>query len=68
MRTSPATDPLESRIQAIGRELFDRVQGEGQAAFRGDRWTAGLIEWALQHEDAKPRAAGRSRAEQACPS
>jgi len=45
--------PLELRIRAIGRELFERVQGEAQAAFRGDRWTAGLIEWALTHEDAK---------------
>ncbi len=46
-------EALESRIRAIGRELFDRVQGEAQAAFRGDRWTAGLIEWALAHDDAK---------------
>jgi RHH-type transcriptional regulator, proline utilization regulon repressor / proline dehydrogenase / delta 1-pyrroline-5-carboxylate dehydrogenase len=50
----PATpNPREGRIQTIGRELFDRVRGEAQAAFRGDRWTAGLIEWALAHEDAK---------------
>ena len=47
------SDSSEDRIQAIGRELFDRVQKEAQAFFKGDRWTAGLVGWSLEHEEAK---------------
>ena len=47
------SDSPEDRIQAIGRELFDRVQKEAQAFFKGDRWTAGLVGWSLEHEEAK---------------
>ncbi|MBI2216631.1 MAG: bifunctional proline dehydrogenase/L-glutamate gamma-semialdehyde dehydrogenase [Candidatus Rokubacteria bacterium] len=44
---------LESRTQAIGRELYDRVQGERRAFFESDRWTGALFDWALGMEDAK---------------
>jgi len=49
MRARP--DP--ARVQAIGRELFDRVAGERQAFYSADRWTAALFAWSLAHEDAK---------------
>ena len=45
--------PDEARVQAIGRELFDRVAGERQAFYSTDRWTAALFAWSLAHEEAK---------------
>ena len=45
--------PDEARVQAIGRELFDRVAGERQAFYSADRWTAALFAWSLANEDAK---------------
>ena len=45
--------PDEARVQAIGRELFDRVAGDRQAFYSADRWTAALFAWSLAHEDAK---------------
>ena len=45
--------PSEARVQAIGRELFDRVAGERQAFYSADRWTAALFAWSLANEDAK---------------
>jgi RHH-type proline utilization regulon transcriptional repressor/proline dehydrogenase/delta 1-pyrroline-5-carboxylate dehydrogenase len=45
--------PDEARVQAIGRELFERVAGERQAFYSADRWTAALFAWSLAHEDAK---------------
>ena len=47
------TISIEPRIQAIGRELFDRVTGDRQAFYHADRWTAALFEWSLQHDEAK---------------
>jgi RHH-type transcriptional regulator, proline utilization regulon repressor / proline dehydrogenase / delta 1-pyrroline-5-carboxylate dehydrogenase len=44
---------METRVQAIGRELFDRVTSERRAFYHADRWTASLFEWSLQHEQAK---------------
>jgi RHH-type proline utilization regulon transcriptional repressor/proline dehydrogenase/delta 1-pyrroline-5-carboxylate dehydrogenase len=43
----------EARVQAIGRELFDRVAADRQAFYSADRWTAALFAWSLAHEDAK---------------
>jgi len=43
---------FESRVQAIGRELFERVAGD-RGAFDADRWTGALLEWSLRHESAK---------------
>jgi RHH-type proline utilization regulon transcriptional repressor/proline dehydrogenase/delta 1-pyrroline-5-carboxylate dehydrogenase len=43
----------EARIRAIGRELFERVQGERQAFFRPDRWTSMLFDWSLRHDHAR---------------
>ena len=45
--------PDEARVQAIGRELFDRVAGERQAFYSADRWTAALFAWSLANESAK---------------
>jgi RHH-type proline utilization regulon transcriptional repressor/proline dehydrogenase/delta 1-pyrroline-5-carboxylate dehydrogenase len=45
--------PDEARVQAIGRELFERVAGERQAFYSADRWTAALFAWSLANEDAK---------------
>ena len=45
--------PSEGRVQAIGRELFERVAADRQAFYSADRWTAALFEWSLAHEDAK---------------
>ncbi|HEV8471720.1 MAG TPA: proline dehydrogenase family protein [Methylomirabilota bacterium] len=45
--------PSEGRVQAIGRELFDRVAAERQAFYSADRWTAALFAWSLAHEEAK---------------
>ena len=45
--------PDEARVQAIGRELFDRVAGDRQAFYSADRWTAALFAWSLANEDAK---------------
>jgi RHH-type proline utilization regulon transcriptional repressor/proline dehydrogenase/delta 1-pyrroline-5-carboxylate dehydrogenase len=45
--------PDEARVQAIGRELFDRVAGERHAFYSADRWTAALFAWSLANEDAK---------------
>jgi RHH-type proline utilization regulon transcriptional repressor/proline dehydrogenase/delta 1-pyrroline-5-carboxylate dehydrogenase len=45
--------PDEARVQALGRELFERVAGERQAFYSADRWTAALFAWSLANEDAK---------------
>ena len=45
--------PDEARVQAIGRELFERVAGERRAFYSADRWTAALFAWSLANEDAK---------------
>jgi RHH-type proline utilization regulon transcriptional repressor/proline dehydrogenase/delta 1-pyrroline-5-carboxylate dehydrogenase len=45
--------PNEARVQAIGRELFERVAGDRQAFYSADRWTAALFAWSLANEDAK---------------
>src|SRR5687767_4069444 len=45
--------PEEARVQAIGRELFERVAGERQAFYSADRWTAALFAWSLANEEAK---------------
>ncbi|HEX5815565.1 MAG TPA: proline dehydrogenase family protein [Methylomirabilota bacterium] len=45
--------PDEARVQAIGRELFERVAGERQAFYSADRWTAALFAWSLANEEAK---------------
>ncbi|HEV8615413.1 MAG TPA: proline dehydrogenase family protein [Methylomirabilota bacterium] len=44
---------MEARVQAIGRELYDRVAADRRAFYQADRWTAALFEWSLQHEEAK---------------
>jgi RHH-type proline utilization regulon transcriptional repressor/proline dehydrogenase/delta 1-pyrroline-5-carboxylate dehydrogenase len=52
-RPAPHLPDLESRTQAIGRELYDRVQGERRAFFESGRWTGALFDWALGMEEAK---------------
>src|SRR5919108_1904359 len=45
--------PDEARVQAIGRELFERAAAERQAFYSADRWTAALFAWSLANEGAK---------------
>jgi len=44
--TSPAA--LEARVQAIGRELFERAQGETPGVFSSAYWEGQLLAWAMR--------------------
>jgi RHH-type proline utilization regulon transcriptional repressor/proline dehydrogenase/delta 1-pyrroline-5-carboxylate dehydrogenase len=45
MTTSAA---LEARIQAIGRELFERTRGESPGVFSSAYWEGQLLAWAMR--------------------
>ncbi|MBU0550778.1 proline dehydrogenase family protein [Myxococcota bacterium] len=44
---------VEQRAQAIGRELFERTQGQKPGIFDKARWSGEVLEWAMKEEGFK---------------
>ena len=43
----------EEEIKRVGRDIFDRMQGQTPSVFRKDWWSGKMMEWSMKDEDFK---------------
>jgi len=43
----------EQQIQRVGRDIFERMQGQTPSIFRKDWWSGKMMEWSMQDDDFK---------------
>ncbi len=51
--TPSATNPLDRKIVARGKEFFASISGEAPSIFNKGFWTGKVMDWAMKHEDFK---------------
>lgn len=44
---------LEKRIQARGKDFFERIRGNSPSVFDQSFWTGKVLDWAMQNPDFK---------------